>query len=61
MAARTKLAADPVGTGGGVGAAGVLVGLNGPGGATAFGGMFIDDAFARFAKVRSCGRPRRCW
>jgi NADH-quinone oxidoreductase subunit N len=30
---------------------GVAVGLNGPGTRIAFGGMFIEDAFARFAKV----------
>ena len=27
------------------------IGLNGSGATTAFGGMFVDDAFARFAKV----------
>ena len=28
------------------------IGLNGGGSTTAFGGMFVDDAFARFAKVK---------
>ncbi len=30
---------------------GLLIGLSGAGSAVAFGGMFVDDAFARFAKV----------
>jgi NADH-quinone oxidoreductase subunit N len=30
---------------------GLLIGLSGAGSAVAFGGMFVDDGFARFAKV----------
>ena len=37
------------------------IGLNGGGANTAFGGMFVDDAFARFAKVTICYLPPPCW
>lgn len=39
----------------------IWIATSGGGTATAFGGMFIDDGFARFAKVMLLVSARRFW